>query len=633
MCGICGLVTEPKGEGVETAVLWDMVAELRHRGPDDEGVWVDPTGRTGLGHSRLSILDLSPAGHQPMADPSGRLHIVFNGEIYNFRELRAELKRSGHSFRSETDTEVILAAYRQWGAECLSRFNGMFAFVLHDLDRKRILLARDRAGEKPLFYMHSDRGLIFASELKAIFAGPSFRRRLDLKALDLYLAFGYVPGARCMVQGVKKLPAGHAMIYDLVDGSLRMWQYWDLPRWAGTRSNAEELVDELEALLEDSVRLRMRADVPVGILLSGGIDSSLITAIATRVTPHPVRTFTVSFPGQGNFDEARHARTVAEHFGTDHEELVLEPATVEILPKLVRQYDEPLADSSMVPTYLLSRVIRRHAKVALGGDGGDELFGGYKRYPWIQRLWQIQRRMPQTLRHVLSSWSGALPSGTPGRHYLIGLAGGLPATIAHANMLFDRGARERLLAPVWNRITEESQLAEAFKISLCDGGSALQEATRLDFRTYLTDDILVKVDRASMLASLEVRSPWLDHRIVEFAFGRTPDELRATATGRKVLPRLLADRLLPHSLETDRKQGFSIPLDSWYEGEWGGFMRDVLAEASAALFDQRAIDELFQAQSRGYGNMHRLFALTMFELWRRHFGIEVEPITALHARR
>ena len=366
MCGICG-IARTDGRRADPDVLQSMIRTMQHRGPDDEGMWCSPDGRVGLAHRRLSIIDLSPAGHQPMKDAAGRLWISFNGEIYNFKELRVELQQLGHEFHTATDTEVILEAYREWDLDCLKKLNGMFALALFDLDRQRLFLARDRAGEKPLFYCHRSGRFAFASELKALMKDPEFRPSVDHFALNQYLAFGYIPGDSCILRGVQKLPQGCAMTYELGTDSVRVWPYWNLPQpMNGRVASEEELLEEFESLLLDSVRLRMIADVPVGIMLSGGIDSSLVTAMAARVSARP-RTFNISFPGHGTFDEAPYARMVAKHFGTEHVEVAAEPATIDLLPELARQYDEPMADSSMVPTYLVSRLIRRDATVALGG--------------------------------------------------------------------------------------------------------------------------------------------------------------------------------------------------------------------------------------------------------------------------
>jgi asparagine synthase (glutamine-hydrolysing) len=559
-----------------------------------------------------------------MIDPTGRFLLSFNGEIYNFGSLRQELENLGHVFTSQTDTEVILEAYREWGKECLSRLNGMFAFALYDSTERKLLLARDRVGEKPLFYWRSGGMLAFASELKGLMKHPDLPRKLDLRAVDDFLAFGYVSSDRCIIQNVKKLPPAHAAMFDVETGVLNIWEYWRLPTRNGSVPlDAEHLEAELEGLLESSVRQQLVADVPVGILLSGGIDSSLVVAIASRVAGNRVKTFTVSFPGHGGHDESPHARLVARHFGTDHTELEAESANVDLLPILARQYDEPLGDSSMVPTYLVSRLIRRHATVALGGDGGDELFGGYRHYAWIQAQERIRRYVPAGLRRTMGSAAEQfLPLGFKGRIYMMSFGKGLARSIAHVNLFFEERVRRRLLIPRREGPFAHSDTPEEFKEGLCDGNeTALRQATTVDFKSYLPDDILVKVDRASMLTSLEIRAPWLDRKVVEFAFGRVPEAFRASGGECKILPRRLAARLLPKGLDLRRKQGFVIPFKSWFRGNWGEFLSGILNDADPQLWNQRSIQSLVAGQRRGLGNSHRLFALTMFELWRREYKV------------
>ncbi len=618
MCGIVGVASSrPVAASVPLARMRDA---LRHRGPDEEGLWWSADGRCGLAHRRLAVLDLSATGRQPMADAEGTLHLSYNGEIYNHRALRDELAARGHRFRGGSDSEVVLAAYREWDTGCLERFDGMFAFALHDAARDRLFLARDRIGEKPLFLRHDEGALAFASELKALLADPSCPRRLELPALDFYLAYGYVPGARSILQGFQKLPPAHGLIYEPRVDRVRTWRYWSLPEPPPERAAITEAQqqDRLEALLAESVRLRLAADVPVGVLLSGGIDSSLVTALAARSCGSRLRTFTVSVPGDAEHDEAPFARLVARHFGTEHTEVVAEPASLDLLPELARQYDEPMADSSMVPSYLLSRAVGRHGKVALGGDGGDELFGGYPHYNWLRRADALRRILPAPARRWLgAAASRVLPPGTRGRNHLIGLAGDAAHGIAHVNLYFDRSLRRRLLRLP---LPEDAPPPEAWRASLVRPGlSPLQQATRADLLSTLPEAYLVKIDRASMLASLEVRSPWLDHRLVEFAF-RLPDELRCGPEGRKRLPKRLARKLLPSGLPLERKQGLTMPFDRWLrEGE--GAIAAILDEADPQLFDRGVVRELLRAERRGYRNAQRLFALAFFQLWQREYGV------------
>ena len=622
MCGIVG--TASRNLKIDTKQLSIMRDTMCHRGPDDAGLWFEPEGGVGLAHRRLSIIDLSQAGHQPMTDINEQFWIVFNGEIYNYRRLREKLKSMNLRFRTNSDTEIILQAYKAWGENCLEKLNGMFAFALYDKLKKRLFIARDRTGQKPLFYYHSKDRLTFASELKALMADQALPRELDLESLNFYLAYGYIPGEMCILKGIHKLPPGHMMTYDVETDQLTIRQYWQLPTFTETKTtNTNELADRFQELLRDSVRLRLIADVPVGILLSGGIDSSLVTAMAVEVASKPIKTFTISFPGHDKYDERSYARLVASHFGTDHTELEMEPTSIDVLSDLAKQFDEPIADSSMVPTYLISRLIRQHATVALGGDGGDELFGGYPHHCWVQHQNRLRYFTPSPLRSLMfKAASKLLPAGFKGRNYILGCLSELPFSIAQINVYFDTMMRQRLLNPVWSEANSKQTSPEFYKAGLCvSTGTPLQMATSVDFLTYLPEDILVKVDRASMLTSLEIRSPYLDHRIIEFAFRQVPDKLRATINKRKILPCRLAKDLLPKQLDLKRKQGFTIPLHQWFKGSWGTYFEQILQETDSNLFDQNIIRQLIKYQRKGFSNSQRLFALVIFELWRSNYGI------------
>jgi asparagine synthase (glutamine-hydrolysing) len=616
MCGIVGIA------GVTPQTRDWLVAGrdvMAHRGPDDAGAWWSADGRVGLAQRRLAIIDLSPGGHQPMHDASGDLSIVYNGEIYNFAELRAELAAEGAVFVSHSDTEVILAAYRKWGVDCLARLNGMFALALYDARRRTVLLARDRSGEKPLFYSLDDGALRFASELKALMADATLARRVDREALDCYLAMGFVPGERCILQGVRKLPPAHALEFILESGKSRTWRYWDIPQAQGEAGVDEDaLLDELESLLGAAVQRQLVADVPVGVLLSGGVDSSIVTALAARGRSQ-IKTFTVGFPGHGKLDETQHARLIARHFGTEHLDLMAEPTTADLLPRLARQYDEPMNDSSMIPTFLVSQMVRQKCTVAVGGDGGDELFGGYSHYSRLARLHGMAGPVPRPLRRVLS-WGAErfLPPGAKGRNYMIAAG----ADFAHSTPLlalyFDATTRRRLMGEDWSLVAE----AEHERV-VAPGSDLLDRAMRTDFKTYLPEDILVKVDRASMLTSLEVRAPFLDRAVVEFAYSKVPTRLKAGARQRKVLLKRLASRLLPREFDTQRKQGFSIPLKFWLEeGAFRDLFRDVLLAGDCA-FNRGAVQGLLDGQAKGRDNSERLFGLVMFELWRHEYRVQV----------
>ena len=620
MCGIIGIAsTRPVTSVSSLAVARDTMI---HRGPDGAGEWWSVDRRVGLAHRRLAIIDLSQAAAQPMRDSSGELCVVFNGEIYNFKELRSELAAKSYSFRSDSDTEVILAAYREWGTDCLSRLNGMFAFALHDASRHRLFIARDRAGEKPLFYRLADGEFGFASELKGLLATSAWPRRIDAEAMDCYLTAGFVPGARCLLQGVKKLRPAHALTFDLADANIRSWRYWHLPTLesdTNAQPNESDLLDELEALLEDSVRRQLVADVPVGVLLSGGVDSSLVTAMAVRAMPN-VKTFSVRFPGYGGYDETAHAHLVARHFHTDHVDLDATDVSVGQLTFLARQFDEPIADSSLIPTYAVSRLIRQHCAVALGGDGGDELFGGYTHYSRLLATGRAVRYIPRVVRHsVAEAAMACLPVGFRGRNWLQGFDFDFATELPGQSSFFDRRSRHRLLnarrfpLPSVDRVCDDSPSSEL---------DLVQRATRTDFQNYLADDILVKVDRASMLNSLEVRAPFLDHRLIAFAFRTVPSRLKATTTNRKVILKRLTARLLPPEFDQQRKQGFSIPLGQWLRsGPWKTFFEDVLLGSTDTLFDRNEAKRLMDGQAMGRANTGRLFALVMLELWRREYSV------------
>jgi len=565
-------------------------------------------------------LDLSPAGHQPMHLPERGLSIVFNGEIYNFLELRRELERHGHTFRSHSDTEVLLVSYATWGKEFLYRLNGMFAIAIYDAEHGLLTLARDRAGEKPLFYYLDGRSLYFASELKALLAHPDLPRRIDPESLDSYLATGFVPGHSCILKGYNKLPPAHALTFDLGRCTSRVWAYWMAPELERHAVAADEtmLLSQLETLLEDAVRRQLVADVPVGVLLSGGVDSSLVTALAARCSGQ-VRTFTIGFPGDSKHDETAHARLIANYFGTQHTELIAEPTTADIIPCLAREFDEPMVDSSMIPTWLVSHLVRKYCTVALGGDGGDELFGGYTYYNRLLWMQRYISPIPDFLRKKLALIAeDLLPVGLRGRNYLLGLGSDLSRSLPLLAIQFDPKTRRNLMRghPSHALVAEDLRLTRIPQQS-----DLLQRATRMDFRDYLAEDILVKVDRASMLNSLEIRAPFLDYRLIEFAFGSVPSHLKTTIADNKILLRRLVSRILPPEFDNRRSQGFSLPLAEWLKtGPFRDLFWDTLSRADCE-FDRDSISVLWNEQDRGLNNGERLFSLVLFELWRREYGI------------
>lgn len=617
MCGFVGIIS--KNQIYKREWLKTGSNAMHHRGPDDSGEWWSRDSRVGFAHRRLSIRDLSVLGRQPMSIPNLGLTLVFNGEIYNFKEVKSELIALGYRFVSESDTEVLLYSYAAWGTSCLERLNGMFAFALFDDNNKKLFLARDRAGEKPLFYRVINGTLQFASELKALLANPDNPRLINRVALDCYLAMGYVPGEQCILQGFNKLPPAHAMIFDLNSSQTLIWRYWKLPDCESPSQSLsdEDLLDEFESHLDRAVRSQIIADVPVGVLLSGGVDSSLITAMAVRASQN-VKTYTVGFPGHGKYNEIEHARLIARHFGTEHNELMADDATADLLPLLASQFDEPLVDSSMIPTFLVSRLVGKHCKVALGGDGGDELFGGYHHYSRLLWMQQKLKWIPEFLNIKLANAAMSyLPVGFKGRNFALALAVNLNKGLPLIALNFDLLTRRKLLKAyhdwsfaaegIWNERVPSSK-------------DLLHRATQMDFENYMAEDILVKVDRASMLNSLEMRAPMLDYRLIEFAYSKVPSRLKATSKDKKILLKNLTRRLLPQDFDRQRKQGFSIPLNVWLKrGAFANLFNEVLRDPDCS-FDLKIVDTLMLEQKKGYNNSEKLFSLVMFELWQKQYA-------------
>ncbi len=618
MCGLVG-VCEKKPIS-NRKILDDMRDSMTHRGPDGFGSWWSDNGDLGLAHRRLAIIDLSEAGHQPMEDSTQKYVIIFNGEIYNYKELKDDLVKQGHSFNSKSDTEVLLESYKRWGSKCLDYLNGAFSFAIFDKQKNELFLARDRAGEKPLFIYHKDNLFMFASELKAFMLHPMFSRDLNLDSLDYFFTYGYVAGNKSIFKYTSKLPAAHALTYNLYTGETKVWRYWELPNFQNDQNiTLEDLTDELEKLLINSVKHQLMADVPTGILLSGGLDSSIITAIASQ-NFSKIKTFNISFPNDENFDESKHAKMVADYFSTDHTTLNAKDSSFSDLENLAMQFDEPIADHSIVPTSALAFCVRNFVTVALGGDGSDEIFGGYPHYNFVQRICDTKKYMPSYVREIISKFaSECIPTGFPGRNHIIGFNNNNSNSISSVNIYFDYYTRRKLLAPLYRRGFEPKIIPEKYKQSKYNNGlSVFQNAIRSDFEELLTDDYLVKSDRASLMHSLELRAPFLDQKIIEFAFSKVPDHYKITKSGRKILLRKLGQKLLPKEFEYSRKQGLTLPLHNWFKSEWGNYLREILFEADINLFDRTEIKRLFKNQEWGLKNTNRLFALCIFEIWRRN---------------
>lgn len=628
MCGFCGVLTL-SGEPVELEVLRQMGATLAHRGPNGEGWhWPAPAGRAHIGfvHRRLKIIDLSDAGAQPMTNEDGTIWLVFNGEIYNYRDLRPRLIARGHRFRSETDTEVLLHLYEERGAECLEALEGMFAFALWDARREQLLLARDRLGKKPLFYHHSGTGVVFASEIKALLRHPAVPAEVDPQALPLYFLHGYVPAPRTLYREIAQLPPAHGL---LVDGSghVRTWQYWEppfVPRGAGNGvavGTDEQVCEQLRALMTEAVRKRLSADVPLGAFLSGGVDSTIVVGLMARLIRGRVKTFSIGFAGDRRYDETAYARMAAKAFQTDHTEFIVEPQAFEHLDQLIWYHDGPFGDSSAIPTYLLSQLTRQHVTVALTGDGGDELFAGYERFFAVL----LADRIPPLMSRLANRLLGPLPESTSRSHWLTRARrffryAGEPTAVRLAGWAGCFGddltclLRSELLQELHGLELPypEALLARAEQLS------PLNRLLYLNLTTYLPGDLLVKADRATMACGLEARSPLLDDHLVEFA-ARLPDRFKMRAGQRKyIMKRAFAD-LLPEAIARRGKMGFGVPLASWFRGELRSALVDIVGSPSAryraylnGAYVQRLITEHLQGRR---DHAHRLWAVLTFERW------------------
>ncbi|MEO7207994.1 MAG: asparagine synthase (glutamine-hydrolyzing) [Steroidobacteraceae bacterium] len=621
MCGIVGYAGRP---GALTAsMLVAMRDAIAHRGPDDSGIWSTPDGSVVLGHRRLAILDLSPTGAQPMENSRRTSIVVFNGEIYNHEELRRELAAGGVQFTGRSDTEVLLAAYDAWGERCVARLRGMFAFAIYDQTQRILFLARDRAGEKPLYWAEHRGGLVFASELKALMADSEFPRRLSPEGLAYYLSFGYVPGDKCILKGVHKLPPAHCLSWSLAGGAPKINRYWDIPpARPDETSSVDELTDELQQLLTAAVNEQLVADVPLAVLLSGGVDSSIVAALAAQTSKHRVRTFTVTLPNDPRHDESRFARSVAQYLGTDHVELPLDQSSADLLQRLAVQFDEPIADSSMIPTYLLAKTVSQHCKVVVGGDGGDELFGGYLSYQAALQREQLRARLPRGIRSLIAATARRiLPNGAKGRNALMALEGTAADGIAQSAVWTDPADYSRI-SPCLSRRSQKYS-PTLWRRNLVEETRGLPGAAMAaDFRSYLPEDILVKVDRAAMLCSLEVRAPFLDRRVIEFAYGRIPSRLQVTMQERKILLKRLAKRLLPPDLDIDRKQGFTIPIAKWLTPDILEHWRDDCREQIQSVLSDAAVTRLVRRRKKMAAE-HSLYAAIMLTTWMRHYRVAV----------
>ena len=622
MCGIAGIVSSEHGDRIDAATIRTMCDAIFHRGPDDEGIFVKDG--TGLGMRRLSIIDVA-GGHQPVFNEDGTIWVVYNGEIYNFPELRPELEARGHHFYTHTDTEVIVHLYEEFGTECVQKLRGMFAFALYDERNHRLLIARDRLGKKPLHYALVNGRLLFGSEIKAILAVAPELATVNRQALMQYMYFGYVPDPLTAFSPIRKLPPGHLLEFQR--GEVQIRKYWDLPQYASHQPKSEEeCLEELEHRLAEAVRIRLISDVPLGALLSGGTDSSTVVALMARASSKPVKTFSIGFR-HDDFDESHYARIVARKFETDHHELILEPKVVETVETLTRGLEEPFGDSSMLPTYYVSCLARQHVTVALSGDGGDELFAGYRRYrihqsrqifervpDWARRFYrhQIHPRLPRDMRGRKFSYNVSLPWR---ERYVDGISF-VPA--------FERDMP--LLADDFRGVIRESGDPQELMLGYFAQAPATDPVDQMlyvDTKTYMVADILTKVDRMSMATSLEVRVPLLDHLFVEWVTG-LPASWKLRPGRQKYILRKLAERVgVPSEVLYRRKQGFAVPLIDWMRNELKDMILTILLEPRTlqrGYFEPAGVRQLLEEHFRGRRDQSaRIWRLLMFELWHRNF--------------
>ncbi|MDZ7291253.1 MAG: asparagine synthase (glutamine-hydrolyzing) [candidate division KSB1 bacterium] len=625
MCGICGTFFYSRDAEVDATELRRMNEQIIHRGPDEDGFYLD--GNIGMAMRRLSIIDLS-GGQQPISNEDGTIWIVFNGEIYNYPDLKRELESRGHRFKTRADTEVIVHAYEEYGIHCPNKLNGMFAFAIWDARNKRLFLSRDRIGKKPLYYYKDHERLVFGSELKSLLQAKNIPREVSRHALDLYLTFEYIPAPHSIFADIFKLPAAHSLVIDDT-GKMEIHQYWDL-HFRENGYQPQDLEKGLVDLLQDAVKIRLMSDVPLGAFLSGGIDSSCVVALMAQVMQEPVKTFSIGFE-EGSYNELHYARAIARHFKTDHKEFILRPDALELTEKLVKHLDEPFGDFSIFPTYLVSKMARDHVTVVLSGDGGDELFGGYDTYlaDWTYRKY---RKIPAVVRkRLLMPVTMSLPPSEKKkglrnrlRRFLEGTR--FPEDLQHVRwmMFLAEDEKARLYGEAMDEVRDQQLPYEFIRRHFANANSQdyVNRQLYVDIKTYLCDDIMVKVDRMSMATSLEARAPFLDYRVVEYA-AAIPSALKIRGTKTKYILKKAMAHLLPQEIITRGKEGFSIPIKNWLRQELRAMMLDILSPARIrrdGFFDADYVQKLVNEHLQGVENhSHRLWALMVFSIWRDQY--------------
>lgn len=609
MCGVAGFVDKQCSLDNAQQLIGNMCECIRHRGPDDRGTWLGDG--VALGMQRLSIIDLA-GGHQPVFNEDGTIVLVFNGEIYNYRELREDLVRRGHRFTSHSDTEAIVHAYEEYHDECVQHLRGMFTFALWDRNHQRLVLARDRFGKKPLNYYWDGQRLFFGSEIKSLLQAD-LPRAVDALALDEYLVYSYVPTPRTLFKHIAKLPAAHLLVYE--EGRISVKRYWELPFTPTCRDDETTAIARVRTLLEEAVRIRLMSEVPLGAFLSGGVDSSLVVGLMSQMSSQPVKTFSIGF-AEDDFSELAYARQVAQRFGTDHHEFVVRPDLVSVLPQLVWAFDEPFADPSMLPTYYVSKLAREHVTVVLTGDGGDEIFGGYLRYARELRI----ARTPALLRFLLAYGSTLLPTGMRGKKRFQSMRYDLATRYTRSFAALPASLRTLMYAPE-HLLSISGHHPYTHLLNVFARAAHLDSIAQMqyvDVQTYLTDDILVKVDKASMLNSLETRAPLLDHHLAEYV-ASLPSTIRLQDGVLKSLLKKVSADVLPNEILTRPKQGFGVPIKHWFRRDLASYASDVLTSTQArqrGIFAPRFIQQLLTTHFQGkHDYSSAIWALLCLELW------------------
>lgn len=625
MCGLCGIFNVGTSESVPQPLLKAMADTIAHRGPDAEGFYT--SGPIGLAHRRLSIIDLE-GGQQPMASPDRSVAVVFNGEIYNFQELRRQLEQKGYTFKTKSDTEVIIYLYQEGGERCFEQLRGMFAIAIWDAKNRKVVLARDRVGKKPLFYFYDGKRCVFGSEMKAILEVPGIPREVDIEAMSDYFSLLYVPAPKSIYKHIRKLNPGHYAV--ISDQGFREVEYWDLTFAHVEERSEQDWVEQLLAVYRESVRIRLMSEVPLGAFLSGGVDSSSVVALMSELMGDPVITSSIGFTDK-EFDELDYARLIAERFKTKHHDQVVEPDAAGILDRLVWHYDEPFADSSAIPTYYVSKVAREHVTVALSGDGGDELFAGYRRYMLDVRENAIRGMIPAAIRRAVFGPLAALyPKADWAPRVFRGKATFENLACSHIEGYFRsvsacRPETKRLLLHLdVQRELKGYDTLDLFRAHYDRAGTTdpLSRIQYVDVKTYLPDDILVKVDRASMANSLEVRSPLLDHRFIELT-ARIPSSLKLKGAVGKYIFKKSLEKLVPDEVLYRKKMGFAVPLASWLRKDLKPMAESLLLTSQPdGMLDKRGVERLWKEHQSGLRNRStELWTLLMFRLWQKTFGV------------